>query len=89
MAQARNEKYKYGKIYAIVENKEDIEELIYIGSTFQKLNNRYVNHLESAKNENNKKYNWQMYRYTLCVKCFGKNIFSFYLTKKIFSNFFF
>ena len=63
MAQARIEKYRYGKIYAIVENREDGEELIYIGSTFQKLNNRYVNHLESAKNENNKKYDWQMYRY--------------------------
>ena len=60
MAQARIEKYRYGKIYAIVENKGN---LIYIGSTFQKLNNRYVNHLQSAKNENDKKYNWQMYRY--------------------------
>ena len=30
MAQARIEKYRYGKIYAIVENKEDGEELIYI-----------------------------------------------------------
>ena len=29
MAQARIEKYKYGKIYTIVENKEDGEELIY------------------------------------------------------------
>ena len=63
MAQARIEKYRYGKIYTIVENKEDGEELIYIGSTFQKLINRYVYHLESAKYENNPKYNWQMYRY--------------------------
>ena len=56
-------KYKYGKIYTIVEKKENEEELIYIGSTFQKLNNRFVHHLESAKDENNLKYNWQMYRY--------------------------
>ena len=57
------EKYKYGKIYTIVEKKEDGEELIYIGLTFQKLNIRYVYHLESTKYENNQNYNWQMYRY--------------------------
>ena len=62
---ARIEKYRYGKIYAIVENKEN---LIYIGSTFQKLNNRYVNHLESAKNENDKKYDWQMNHLTKIKK---------------------
>ena len=60
---AEIEKYKYGKIYTIVEKKENEEELIYIGSTFQKLNNRFVHHLESAKDENNLKYNWKMYRY--------------------------
>ena len=45
------EKYKYGKIYTIVQKKENEEELIYIGSTFQKLNNKFVYHLESAKDE--------------------------------------
>ena len=59
---AEIEKYKYGKIYTIVEKKENEEELIYIGSTFQKLNNRFLHHLESAKDENNLNYNWKMYR---------------------------
>ena len=54
---AEIEKYKYGKIYTIVEKKENEEELIYIGSAFQKLNNRFVYHLKNAKDENNLKYN--------------------------------
>ena len=51
-------KYNYGKIYKIYKvNKNGDETLIYIGSTVQKLSNRFNYHLKSATYINDEKYN--------------------------------
>ena len=57
-------KYNYGKIYKICEvNKNGEKNIIYIGSTVQKLNNRFSYHLKSATYINDEKYQWKMYKY--------------------------
>ena len=57
-------KYKYGKIYEIIEiDNYGVTKVLYIGSTCRKIEERFKEHLGSAFYNKDKKYGWKLYKY--------------------------